>query len=62
MTILDRWGNIVFRTSNLDIGWDGYFNGKPMPSGVYPFKSVYTGRRNGQIVTETKAGSLLLLR
>ncbi|KAA5534626.1 hypothetical protein F0919_08385 [Taibaiella lutea] len=36
--IYNRWGNKVFETSNIDEGWDGNYNDKPQPMGVY----VYT--------------------
>lgn len=36
MQIFDRWGGIVFETNRLDgRGWDGTFNDKPQPKGVY---------------------------
>lgn len=36
--IYDRWGELMFQTSNLDITWDGTFNGVICNPGVY----VYT--------------------
>jgi gliding motility-associated-like protein len=36
--IFNRWGEKVFETTNIDNGWDGTFNDKPQPIGVY----VYT--------------------
>lgn len=34
--ITDRWGNILFRTDDMDSeGWDGTFNGESEPQGVY---------------------------
>ncbi len=62
LTILDRWGNIVFQTNDLKEGWDGTLNGKKLPSGVYTFKAVYTGQRNRQQTTESQMGSLLLMK
>jgi gliding motility-associated-like protein len=35
--IFDRWGNKVFETDSSDVGWDGTFNGKGMPSDVYVY-------------------------
>jgi len=32
--IFDRWGNQVF-SANSNIGWDGIFDGKIAPNGVY---------------------------
>ncbi len=36
--IYNRWGNKVFETSNIDIGWDGTFNGTPQPFDVYVYE------------------------
>ncbi len=37
LTIFDRSGNIVFRTNNINQGWDGYYKGKLVPMDVYIF-------------------------
>ena len=39
MYIYDRWGNLVFQTSDPDEGWDGNFSsGKAAPADVYVVK------------------------
>ena len=37
MKIYDRWGIIVFKTTDPNIGWDGknYKSGRDCPDGVY---------------------------
>ncbi|MEM1119755.1 MAG: gliding motility-associated C-terminal domain-containing protein, partial [Bacteroidota bacterium] len=40
--IFDRWGNLVFNEQNLPIsdnrfGWDGFFDGRTLPPGVYTY-------------------------
>ena len=35
--IFNRWGEVVFETTDLNKGWDGTFNGKPQPMGVYVY-------------------------
>ncbi len=35
--IFDRWGTKVFETTNINSGWNGYFNGKLQPFGVYVY-------------------------
>lgn len=37
--IFDRWGNIIFETTNTEAGWDGTHQkgGKESPIGVYPW-------------------------
>jgi trimeric autotransporter adhesin len=54
MTIYNRWGEIVFETHDVTIGWDGDYNGSTSKEGVYTWtiqfkntgsdkKSVYSG-------------------
>lgn len=33
--IFDRWGELIFESSNIEIGWDGYYKGKLCQEGVY---------------------------
>jgi gliding motility-associated-like protein len=53
MTIYNRWGQIVFKTNNPDINWDGRnsTNGKIVTSGVYYYIcDVYEPRIIGETV------------
>jgi len=36
--IFDRWGNFLWQSSDINLGWDGNYKGKKMGAGVY----VYT--------------------
>ena len=36
--IFNRWGTRVFSTKDLDASWDGTYNNKPMPQGVYTYR------------------------
>ena len=40
MIVFDRWGQLVFKTNDLEIGWDGknMNNGEFVPAGIYPYK------------------------
>ncbi len=39
MLIYDRWGNLVFSSNNLKVGWDGSIKGDPNPKdGIYSYK------------------------
>ena len=40
--IFDRYGKILARISSNDLGWDGSYNGNPMPSNDYWFRVEYT--------------------
>lgn len=57
--IFNRWGNMVFSSTDISKGWDGTFQGKaqPVDSYVYTIKvETFDGR------IETKTGTVLLLR
>jgi len=41
LSIFDRWGGILFHTNNKEIGWDGMFQGQPLPPGVYTWRISY---------------------
>lgn len=35
--IFNRWGTLVFETTDSNEGWDGTFNGRDLPGGVYVY-------------------------
>ncbi len=44
--IYDRWGNIIFESTSINIGWDGSYNGKPMNTGAYAYHLKLTFLNN----------------
>jgi gliding motility-associated-like protein len=58
-TVYNRWGEIVFETVNLAIGWKGQYKNKDCPEGVYFYVAEVTFV-DGE-VTEKK-GNITLLR
>lgn len=42
--IYDRWGLKIYESLNKSEMWDGTYQGKPMPPGVYVYKISYTCR------------------
>ncbi|MEM7039406.1 MAG: gliding motility-associated C-terminal domain-containing protein, partial [Bacteroidota bacterium] len=60
MSIYDRWGRVLFVTSALTNMWDGRFNGKEMPEGVYFYVINY--HVSGKEDPETAKGALTLMR
>jgi gliding motility-associated-like protein len=54
--VYNRWGQMVYSTSEIGKGWDGRFGGKDQPSGTYVYAAQavdYTGKvafRKGTIV------------
>lgn len=56
--VYNRWGNVVYVSSS-DMKWDGSWQNKVCPLGVYVYKVSYRDKRNG--ITQ-KTGRVLLLR
>ncbi len=57
--IFDRWGNKVFQTTDINVGWDGTYKGKPALAGDYTYVlnvTYYNGK------TENLSGHIYLLR
>ena len=42
MYIYDRWGTLVFESSDISAGWDGKYKGNPSPTGAYVYKVEYS--------------------
>jgi gliding motility-associated-like protein len=60
MSIYNRWGEKIFETQNpTGRGWDGTFNGKAQPVGVYIYQ-VRAVMKNGH--EEKYSGNITLLR
>ncbi|HRI22756.1 MAG TPA: gliding motility-associated C-terminal domain-containing protein, partial [Panacibacter sp.] len=59
-TIYNRWGQVVFETSDISKGWDGNFKGLQSPFGTYVYNIVMESldRRN----KVSKKGWVILLR
>lgn len=58
MKIYDRWGNLVFASSDLDYSWDGYIAGVEAVPGVYYYKLRY----NFLDEAKTTSGVISLVR
>ncbi len=41
MKIFNRWGTLLFESSDLAKSWDGYHKGYPVPTGVYVWRLYY---------------------
>lgn len=58
MEIYDRWGELVFESSNIENRWDGKFKGHAAPQGSYVYKITAKSITGKQI---TKKGSVNLI-
>jgi gliding motility-associated-like protein len=60
LLVYNQWGQLIFQTDSATTkGWDGTFNGKAQPSGVYTYvvRVVYQNNK-----VETKSGAINLIR
>jgi len=59
LCVYNRWGQLVFRTTNIMECWNGNFKGQPQPTGTY----VYSIRANTIICGESSGkGYVTLIR
>ncbi len=58
--IFDRWGLLIFQSTNLDQGWDGTYKGGKCQQDVYVYKVEYVDDPENR--THTKAGQVNLIR
>ncbi len=58
--IFNRWGQVVFYTTDVNQGWDGTFNGKPQDLGVYQYL-FSTTHPDGKSLRSYK-GNITLIR
>ena len=59
LNIYNRWGQLIFSTTNADNGWDGTVKGLMQPSGTYIFITQGTAYTGEKII---KKGSIVILR
>lgn len=59
LTVFDRWGGTVHRSSVLEQGWDGTSNGTAVPDGVYAWMVEVEDRQG---VLRKAQGHVVLLR
>jgi gliding motility-associated-like protein len=63
MMIYNRWGEQIFETKDINMGWDGKLHGNEVPSGVYFWVIRYTeNRSSAQDIQKEIKGSVTLLR
>lgn len=59
LLIFNRWGELIFESIDIDIGWDGYYKGKLAQQDVYVWK-VRARTIQGTIIND--AGDVTLIR
>jgi gliding motility-associated-like protein len=59
MLVFNRWGQLMFESTDPEVGWDGYFQGKLCAQDVYIYR-ITAEYENGRAVTRT--GDINLIR
>jgi gliding motility-associated-like protein len=59
-SVYNRWGGLIFHTSDSGIGWDGTFHGQPLSNDTYVWMIEYEDLLTKK--TETASGTVILIR
>ena len=59
MSILDRWGQLLYQTTDINEGWDGKIGSIESPLGSYRYIIEYEDSSNKEYI---KRGVVTLLR
>jgi len=62
MKVFNRWGALVFETDNIEIGWDGTFNGRLVTEGVYVYLIEYTVNQMGETLEKRFGGDITVVK
>lgn len=56
--IYNRWGQLIFESTDYEVGWDGTYNSKPAPQGTYIYRLIYQSVFD---VTKQQQGTVMLI-
>lgn len=59
--VMDRWGNVVYRSEDPQGRWDGTYGGAQCPQGVYAYRLEYR-RWTGPKEPVVQTGTMMLIR
>lgn len=62
ITIFNRWGEIIFISTDRNIRWDGMYRGELMPAGTYPWIIHYKSTLDPEHTEHVLKGSITLVR
>lgn len=60
ITVLDRWGQVMFESGDMSDSWDGKFKGEPVQVGSYVYQITARSDKDGSFIT--KSGTVTLIR
>ncbi|MCF6342885.1 MAG: gliding motility-associated C-terminal domain-containing protein, partial [Bacteroidales bacterium] len=64
LLVYNRWGQLIFESKDPAEGWDGTYNGEPVPMGTYVYTAIFTSFESGvqEAQKVKKSGSVTLIR
>jgi len=63
MSIFNRWGQLLFQTNSLEVGWNGrLYSGLMAPTGTYIYLIKYSYKIKMNLIHKTKRGHITLLK
>lgn len=62
LSIYNRWGNLIFTSKNIEEKWEGKYEGKDLPEGVYIYKVNCIINENGVNQVWNRSGDITLIR
>ncbi len=62
MKIFNRWGALVYTTNNPQEGWNGRFDNKDMPEGVYVYLLEFEVNQRGENIPKKLSGNVTVLK
>ncbi|MBK7587075.1 MAG: gliding motility-associated C-terminal domain-containing protein [Bacteroidetes bacterium] len=60
--IYNRWGQEVFSTREVNVGWDGNYKGKAQDPDTYNYVIIYQCNDKGTISQKIAKGDFILVR
>ena len=62
MYVFNRWGQQIYDSEDISKGWDGTFNGNPVPQDTYVYRVDYQLYDYKQLHKHSKVGTVTLIR
>ncbi|MCT4579873.1 MAG: PKD domain-containing protein [Flavobacteriales bacterium] len=59
LRVYNNWGNLIFESNDVNVGWDGTHNGKDQPKGDYVYSAIVIGLDGKEYI---KKGSVSIIR
>lgn len=62
IVIFNRWGELIFESTDIGTGWDGTYNGADCPEGLYIYRVDFQKYDFLELKKHTKVGNVNLIR